>query len=99
MEIGQMAKKCGGKINGWIAGYSLPVSRLIGGAGKIPEMISITERTDVFEGGELPNPGVEASQDPGGKLKRKFLGARQPDGAGQRPEALNPRGAPSNFYR
>jgi hypothetical protein len=38
MEIGQMAKKCGGKRNRWIAGYSLPVSRLIGGAGKIPEM-------------------------------------------------------------
>jgi len=41
-------------------------------------MIGITKNTDFFEGGELQNPGVEANQDPGGKLKRKFLGAGQP---------------------
>jgi hypothetical protein len=41
-------------------------------------MIGMTKRTEFFEGGGLQNPGIEASQDPGGKLKRKILGAGQP---------------------
>ena len=68
-------------------------------------MIGMTKRTEFFEGGDCRTPGLKQAKTPEENLKEKFLGpasptaARQPDGAGQRPEALNPRGAPSNFYR